>query len=423
MRKIKLPYGNTFIQFDLPVEMDIDLVAPNIVSPKNSPQRLTEIALANPIDDIAPFFGLHAGSKVVITVNDKTRPVPNNILLQPLLRILCEIGVRSEDILILIASGTHVPMQEEEFHKILDPQFSTKFRVIPHDCDNLDNLQYLGKTNAGTPVYVNKLFYNSDLRIVVGDIEPHHFAGYSGGVKSAAIGVCGRETINTNHALLLDERSTVGRYDDNPLRKDIEEIGGMIKVDLSLNAVLNTQKEIVDVFFGRPLDVMREGIRLVNEISQIPVLLKYDLVIASAGGYPKDINLYQSQKAMTHASLFCKEGGTIVLVAECREGAGSLGYLEFMKGVTTTRQVEEAFKRQGFSVGPHKAFQIARIIEKYHVYLHSSMPDDLVLSLLLSPIDLSSFELPEIVGNNSQSKKILILPYATACIPKFTWEN
>jgi nickel-dependent lactate racemase len=167
---------------------------------------------------------------------------------------------------------------------------------------------------------------------------------------------------------------------------------------------------------------MREGIRLVNQISQIPISQKYDLVIASAGGYPKDINLYQSQKAMTHASLFCKDGGTIILAAECREGAGSKGFLDFMQGVTTTQEIEEAFRLQGFSVGPHKAFQIARIIEKNRVHLHSSMPGDLVRSLLLSPIDLLSSALLEVIGNFSRPQKILVLPYATACIPKLERE-
>ncbi len=422
MQTLKLPYGNTSIQLNLPIEIDVDLIVPNKIAPKNSPLALIEKALAYPLDGIDPFSGINAGSKVVITVNDKTRPVPNNILLPPLLKKLHHLGVQTKNILILIASGTHVPMRADEFCQILDSKISSTYPVVSHDCDNSENLMYLGKTSAQTPVFVNRQFFQADLRIVVGEIEPHHFAGYSGGVKSAAIGVCGRETINTNHALLFDERSSVSRYDDNPLRKDIEEIGRIINVDLSLNAVLNTQKEIVDVFFGRPIAVMLEGIRLVNEISQIPIEEKYNLVIASAGGYPKDINLYQSQKAMTHASLFCKEYGTIILAAECREGAGSAGYLDFMRGITTCKQIKDKFMRQGFSVGPHKAFQIARIIEKHQVYLHSSMSGDLVRSLLLYPIDLLGFELGKLIQNFSHDSKILILPYATACIPKINQE-
>jgi nickel-dependent lactate racemase len=330
--------------------------------------------------------------------------------------------VSTDNTFFIIASGTHVPMKNDEYGKVLDAKIFSRYRVFAHDCDDASNLIYLGRTEAETPVYVNKMFYDADLRIVVGDIEPHHFAGYSGGVKSASIGVCGRETINTNHAWLIDERSAVGRYADNPLRQDIESIGRMIKVDLSLNAVLNAQKEIVDVFFGRPLDVMREGIHLVDEISRIPIHKKFTLVIASAGGYPKDINLYQAQKAMTHASLFCEDGGKIVMAAECREGAGSTGYLNFMQGVRTAREIENKFKDQGFSVGPHKAFQIARIIEKHPVYLYSSMPDDLVRSLLLTPIDLRGSNLAQLINEIPDHEEILILPHATACIPKLLTE-
>jgi len=142
---------------------------------------------------------------------------------------------------------------------------------------------------------------------VVGDIELHHFAGFSGGVKSAAIGLCGRQTINANHHLLLDQYSTIGEYDNNPLRQDIEEIGEMIGVNYALNAVLTENKEIIEVFFGDPIAVMRAGIELVKELTLVPVDDLYDLVIASAGGFPKDINLYQSQKAMTHAARFYRE--------------------------------------------------------------------------------------------------------------------
>lgn len=251
----------------------------------------------------------------------------------------------------------------------------------------------------------------------------HHFAGYSGGVKSAAIGLGGRETINANHALLMDPLSSVGNYDNNPLRKDIESIGKMIKVDLSLNAILDEQKKIISVFFGRPVDVMREGIKVVKENSQVPIDSKFDLVIASAGGYPKDINLYQSQKAMTHASLFCKKGGSIMLAAECRDGVGSSGFMNFMQGVTNIHEVIRKFQLKGFSVGPHKAFQIARLLENYKIFLHSSLPDDSVSSLLLQPVHVNDSDILKLIPEYPLNAKIAVLPFATACIPKIEKEE
>ncbi len=418
-----LPYGISSINFIIESNKLVDLILPNKVQPTSSGSELVKNALANPVHGVDIIDNLHAGSKIVISVNDKTRPVPNSVLLTPLLEILSNKGISQKDICILIASGTHIPMKPEEFCIILDQDIISKYCIFAHDCDDTSNLLFLGETSSGTPVYVNKIFFEADLRIVVGDIELHHFAGYSGGVKSASIGLCGRKTINTNHLLLLDQRSIVGRYDDNPLRIDIEEIGRMIHVDLSLNAILDEQKRILGVFFGKPVDVMREGIKLVNSISQIHIKNKYDLVIASAGGYPKDINLYQAQKAMTHASLFCKDGGTILLAAECREGVGSDGYVNFMKDVKTIEEIKMKFSRQGFSVGPHKAFQIARIIEKHDVLLHSSIPDNLVKSLLLSPFELDNTNLSKLIEKFPKERRIAILPYATACIPTFQLED
>jgi len=423
MNSYPLPFGNSNIDLHIETDSVIDLILPNHIEPELSGSEIIENAIDYPLKGIDAFGDLHPGSKVVVTVNDKTRPVPNSILLPPLLKRLAECGVRQHDICFIIASGTHIPMRLEEFSHILHPDIVSRFQIIAHDCDDEENLYYLGLTPSGTPVYVNKRFYDADLRIVVGDIEPHHFAGYSGGVKSASIGCCGRKTINANHTLLLDPRSTVGRYDDNPLRDDIESIGRMIHVDLSLNAVLDEQKKILGVFFGRPMDVMREGIKLVNAVSQVPIIEKYHLVIASAGGYPKDINLYQSQKAMTHASLFCKEGGIILLAAECREGVGSVGYLNFMKDVSTFEDINAKFKNQGFSVGPHKAFQIARILEKFTVFLHSSIPDELVKSLLLSPINMNDTTMTDLIDKLPRNGRIAILPYATACIPRLHLED
>lgn len=424
MNSYTLPYGKSSINLMIRSDMLADLILPNQArKPELSEREIVENSINHPLNFIEAFDNLHPGSRVVITVNDKTRPVPNSMLLPPLLIKLRDKGVRQQDICILIASGTHTPMDSGEFGQILGPDIISRYQIIPHDCDDESNLQFLGSTTTGTPVYVNKRFLNADMRIVVGDIELHHFAGYSGGVKSASIGLCGRKTINVNHSLLLDPRSTVGRYDDNPLRNDIEEIGRMIRVDLSLNAVLDEQKRILGVFFGKPVDVMREGIKLVNIVSQVPIHNKYDLVIASAGGYPKDINLYQSQKAMTHASLFCKEGGTILLAAECREGAGSAGYTDFMKDVNTVEAIKMKFIKQGFSVGPHKAFQVARIIEKFKVYLHSVMPDELVCSLLLSPFHIEGDNISSFIGKLTSNSRIAVIPYATACIPKLSLED
>lgn len=421
--KISLPYGRSDYCLELPGSgYRIDTLTPRFTPvPGLEPSSLVEKALSSPVGGFDVLNTVTRNTRVAITVNDKTRPVPNAMLLNPLISKLNQNGVPDTNITLFIASGTHLPMTPEEYKLILPLELITRFCVIPHDCDQVSNLYEIGSTSRGTPVSVNRYFFEHDLRIVVGDIELHHFAGYSGGVKSGAIGMCGRSTINTNHRWLMDTQSRMGEYDRNPLRQDIEEIGRMIGIHCALNAVLNESKEILAVFFGDPVQVMRKGIDVVNELSRVEIEEKYDLVIASAGGYPKDINLYQAQKAMTHASYFCKQNGTILLFAECSEGVGSDGYLEFMQDVITTAEVISKFSRMGFSVGPHKAFQIARILENHKVFLYSLISPEQVSKLLIRPFNsgLLSIFLQE---NIPDQGRIAVIPHATACIPAFAGE-
>ncbi|HEX7556296.1 MAG TPA: nickel-dependent lactate racemase, partial [Leptolinea sp.] len=289
--------------------------------------------------------------------------------------------------------------------------------IISHDCDDDTSLVFKGTTSRGTPVFVNRLFCETDVRIVVGNIEPHHFAGFSGGVKSASIGVCGRKTINANHTLLLESGSIVGNFDSNPLRQDIEEIGRLIQVNLALNVVMNVEKQILKCFWGDPQDVMREGILASRSVSMQKIPQRVDMVIASAGGYPKDINLYQAQKAMTHASLVLRPGGIILLAAACEEGVGSQTYENFMENVNSFDETMTKFTQQGFSVGPHKAVQIARIAQEHPILLVSEIPPERVKSLLLEPVDSieSGFSLARSMDENIHS--IAVLPFAVSTIP------
>jgi len=412
-----LPYGSGNLQYSVEhLQGRYHVFQPNDELKKVADEnRAVKQALTHPVGIENLQGRVDERTSVAITVNDKTRPVPNSVLLPPLLSMLRAYGVKKENISLYIASGTHFPMTEDEYPLVLSEDIIRQYRITSHNCDDNDNLYALGYTSRNTPVFVNREFFNTDLKIIVGDIELHHFAGYSGGAKSAAIGLAGRATINANHKLLIDDKSTIGCYQQNPLRQDIEEIGSLMKIDLALNAVLNKDKEILGVFFGKPGAVMEAGICLVDKVSRIHLNHLYDVVIASAGGYPKDINLYQAQKAMTHASFFCKPGGAIILIAECVEGIGSNGYLEFMSGIDNISEVFERFKRSDFMVGPHKAFLVARILQQFRVFLYSSLSSSLVESLLLKPIN-SLQEILNLVEQLSFGAEVAILPHATACI-------
>jgi nickel-dependent lactate racemase len=284
-----------------------------------------------------------------------------------------------------------MPMPADEFPAILPSEILNRYRVVSHDSGNSDKLKYLGETLYGTQVWSNKAFAESDFKIVVGNIEPHQFAGFSGGVKTAAIGLSGLETINHNHALLTHSRSQLGKYGTNPVRQEIEDIGEKICIQLALNAILNQDKEIVHVLAGDPVAVMQSGIGLSQQVCQVCLPEYYDLVIASPGGHPKDINLYQAQKGIAHAALVTKPGGRIVLVAACPEGTGSQHYEDWMIGKLTYQEIIERFNDEDFRIGPHKAYQIARDASRVHLMFCSEMSEDFSKSLLLNPVkDLQS---------------------------------
>lgn len=420
MTRYILPYGRTGIDFELPDEIKADWIEPAYVSPAPDPLKIVQQAISSPVDN-KPLRTFKNIRSAAVAINDKTRPVPHEHLLPPLLDQIRAIGVPDEKVQILIATGTHLPMMESEYHKILPPEIIKQYQIYSHDCDDEENLVYLGETSRNTPVWANRQYIEADLRIVTGNIEPHHFAGYSGGAKTAAIGLTGRLTINHNHAMLIEPGSRIAEYDHNPLRQDIEEIGDMINAQFALNAILNGDKKIAQAFAGSPRQVMQAGIPISQSLCQIPNSTKYDFVIASVGGSPKDINFYQSQKALSHASLFTRDGGVIILAAACPEGSGSESYEQFMEGTASPQDVFEKFARVGFRVGPHKAFQVARDLARVHIILVSEMPAGQVNNLLMTPsdsIDKGVLEALQLLAPADPARlRVAILPRATNTIP------
>ncbi len=417
MTAYSMPYGNSSLNFIFAPDESPETIIPKTTLPANNPLQVIRSALENPIG-LENLPSLNADSSVAIAINDKTRPVPHHDLLPPLLEKLKKMGASRNKIRFIIASGTHIPMQSAEINKFLPEEILAHYLVTAHDCDDVNQLVYIGKTTSKTPVWVNREFVNADFKIVTGNIEPHHFMGFSGGVKSAAIGLTGRKTINTNHTFLLNAKSALGVYEENPMRQDVEEIGQMIGVDFALNTILDEEKRIIHAVSGQPLTVMKHGIQLSRQVCQVPVTKLYDLVIASVGGSPKDINLYQSQKALSRASLITRDGGVVILVAECPEGSGSSGYEAFMQDVDSPQAVFDKFKKSGFEVGPHKALQFARELQRIQVILLSSLDSELVKKLLLIPATTPEEALAKARELLPSGPEIALLPFAKNILPE-----
>ncbi len=400
MSSYRLPYGHTELTVTLPGDAAVTVLAPRPVAPAADEATLVAEALARaplPAGQAAGWgpqatgWGSQAAAwgsrRCAIAVNDKTRPVPHGVLLPPLLARLEAAGYAPDSVTLLIATGAHAPMPRDEFGQVIPPEILARYTVISNDADDPAGLVHLGQTTRGAPVWANRRFVEADLRIVVGDIEPHQFQGFSGGVKSAAIGLAGKATISANHAMMTDPAAQIGRYDDNPCRQDVEEIGRMMGVDYALNAILDEERRIIHVLAGDPVDVMRAGVPLVRDIYQVPVAEPFDLVIASPGGHPKDINLYQAQKALAHAALVTRDRGAVIVAAACPEGAGSRGYERWMDDprMTSHEAVLARYAGEGFRIGPHKAYLLSRDAQRVHLTFVTEMAPDLAARYLLNP--------------------------------------
>jgi nickel-dependent lactate racemase len=413
MASYTLPYGHEHISIEVPATWQVDLLEPQPGDPLPDPDRAIIEALHSPIGVIGWEQFLEAKS-VGIAFNDKTRPVPKPNPIVHLLDHLESLGFTPDQITLFVGSGTHVPMTPDELPLILDQSIIDRYRVQVHDCDNAP-MADLGQSAHGNPILINADFYNCDLKFSVGNIEPHHFMGFSGGVKTAAIGLAGRATIDANHAGLTHPHARTGEYNLNPLRQEIEEIGRKADVHFSLGTVLDEDKRVLKAFFGSPLAVMDAAIPFVRQSFGVEVPAPYDLVIASPGGAPKDINLYQSQKGLTHAARITRDGGWVFLLAACPEGSGSASYEDYILNADSHSAVIDHFESGFFQVGPHKALQIAREAVRINIVLISDIPPKTVKTWKLTPSkpELINDLISWISNQIPADARVAILPAAT----------
>lgn len=414
--EITLPYGASVVTATIPDQYMVDVLEQPDPPPAGDPVDEVRRALAEPLGEFR-WASAAAARTVAIAVNDKTRPVPHLQLLPPLLDQLAQLGIPDPAVTFVVAVGAHPPMDPAEFSSVLPPDVMGRFRVVSHDAEREEDLVHLGTTSRGTPVWANRAFVDAELRIVVGTIEPHQFVGFSGGVKTAAIGLAGLATIRANHTLMADPDSQIGTYSTNPARLDVEEIGGLVGVDLALNAIVDARRRIVAVLAGDPVAVMNAGVPLVRERALLAVARDYGMVVASPGGHPKDIDVYQSQKAVASAARIVRPGGTIVVAAACPEGAGSPHYEQWVATKRSHREVIDTFQREGFRIGPHKAFQLARDSVSARVLVCSEMPDELARRLLLQPAADLQTAVNLGLADLAPGEPVAVLPHATTTVP------
>jgi nickel-dependent lactate racemase len=377
------------------------------------PEALLRDALAHPIGTPRLRDLARSGQGVVVVTSDLTRPCPSERLLPPVLDELAAAGVPDEDVSIVAALGLHRPMTASELETTVGAGVYRRVRVINHDPADVVRL---GVTSAGTPVEFFRPVVEAGLRVCLGNLELHYFAGFSGGAKAILPGCASEATVSANHAMMVRPEASTGRLEGNPVRADIEEGVAMLGVDFILNVVVDGQHRIVGAVAGEVTAAHRAGCELVKQRSTLPIPRRADVVLVSAGGYPKDVNLYQAQKALDNAAHAVRRGGIIILVAECSEGYGNRTFEAWMREAGSPDDLLDRIQQE-FVLGGHKAAAIASVLKWAEVYLVSAMPPDAVRQCGMVPFDDLSAAMEAAFGGAGPEASVAVLPQGGSVLP------
>jgi len=347
MQRVKLAYGRTFFEVDIPDNYFMGVYEPLTVVDVKDEHTLLQNALAHPVGSPPLRELAQAGGQVVIITSDLSRPCPSKRMLPHILTELESAGVKDRDIIIVLALGLHRKMTPAEIEAALGTEIVQHIRVLNHD---IEDTLHVGVTSAGTPVEIYRPVIEAQLRICLGNLEFHYFAGYSGGAKALFPGCASRAAIAANHSMIMLPEAAGGRLEDNPLRVDLEEAADMVGVDFILNVVVDSDQQIVGAVAGDVTKAHRNGCQMVAESGMFKIPRQADIVLASSGGFPKDINILQAQKGLDSAAYFVRQDGVIIWVAECPEGYGNQVFEQWMREATSPDDILERIQH-GFIQG------------------------------------------------------------------------
>lgn len=417
--RIELAFGQSGIEVDVPDSADV--ILPTQVPGLPDETAALAIALNEPLGCVALREQVKADDRVVIVFSDITRPMPNDRVLPEILRALDH--VPRENIVLLNALGTHRPNTPSEIEAMLGADIVNKYRVEQHDAWNDDQLVDLGTTSMGHRALVNRTYHKADYRILTGFIEPHIFAGFSGGPKAVLPGIAGFESImdNHNYAMLNHPKATWGYTEGNPIWEEIREVATLSQPDFLINVTLNRHREITGVFCGDLWQAHKSGIAFVRQGAMVPVADYYDIVLTTNSGYPLDINLYQAVKGMSCAAQVVKPGGSIVIAAECRDGVPEYGeYRNLVHQGGSVNGVIELISQPGFRHHDQWEAQLQVGIQKradVHVHSGPGLPPEEIRGMLLEPCPSIEDTLAQLMAKHGPEARLCVLPEGPQTIP------
>jgi nickel-dependent lactate racemase len=408
-----LGFGSCTQKLNVPDENLICVLMPNTVQQGLTGEAEVSRALENPIG--TPRIGqiVRPGETVAIVTSDITRPLPSYKILPLLVEELLQAGIRRQDITVVFGLGSHRKQTAEEQKKLVGEQVFAQIKCI--DGDDSDCVHY-GYTSRGTPVDIVRAVAEADRRICLGNIEYHYFAGYSGGAKAIMPGVSTRDAIQHNHSRMVEAAAAAGRLEGNPVREDIEEAARMVGVHFIVNVVLNEHKEIVHAAAGDVVQAHREGCRYLDRLYGKPIAERADIVVVSQGGAPKDLNLYQTQKALDNAKHAVNKGGVIILVGSCKEGLGEHVFEEWMTKSPDAHSMIDRIQVD-FQLGGHKAAAIAMVLEDAEVYLVSELDADFVKQIFLTPFSDVQTAFDAAMQKIGTGASVIVMPYGGSTLP------
>ena len=378
-----------------------------------SGQEEVRHALASPYQSPPLRQVVKRGEKIVVVTSDITRPMPTAAVMPALLEELYAAGAAPEDITLLFALGSHRRHTQAERRQLAGERAWREILCVDSDSEDC---VCVGTTRRGTPVELDRRVVRADRRICLGNIEYHYFAGYSGGAKAIMPGVATRRAIQANHSAMTEPGARAGRLAGNPVREDLEEAAAMVGVDFLVNVVLDPQKRILRAFAGDVTAAHRAGCAYLDSLYQQRIPGRADIVIVSQGGAPKDLNLYQTQKALDNARHAVKDGGVIILIGSCREGLGENVFARWLREAPSSHALVERIRRE-FQLGGHKAAAIAMVLERADIYLVSELEDDQVRGAFLTPFHTVRDAYQAALRKCGPDAAVLAMPYGGSTLP------
>ena len=425
-----MKYSDTEFSVSLdPQQVVAEVHANTVELPKRTVREHIEYALDHPIGAGPIEEAVQAGDKVCILISDVTRRWQQPSTYLPILvERLNRAGIPDEDILILCATGTHRRQTEEEHISLVGEDLYRRIRFMDHQCDDKEHLTYMGTTSRGTPVWLNSYAMACDKLILTGGVVYHFLAGFGGGRKSVVPGIAGRETINTNHNNALNHGLGSGSNprvcngnmgEDNPFHSDLVECAAFAKPAYLLNVIVDDNYQIVGAFAGDWQKAHQEASKVVKQMDGVPIPHRAPLVIASAGGFPKDINLYQTSKTLSNALAAVAPGGTMILLSQCREGFGDPDCEAQICSFDTMEEREKAL-RADFSIGGFVGFLFAETSENYHLILVTDIPSERFQRTKIQvagTLDEALALAKECNGGSLEGVETVLMPYGGSTFP------